>query len=73
MASIETGGPTPEEMGIKPEEKNEIAKEVEKNPELKRLQDALDLLESEIAGHPLVAQSTVDIFEEISLKRAQEK
>lgn len=51
----------------------EIKQGAENNPELKRLQTALEQLETSVAEHPLVAHSSVNIFEEVSLQRAKEK
>ena len=54
-------------------EANEIGQEAENNPELKRLKTALESLESSVEKHPLVAQSSIDTFEKVSLKRAKDK
>lgn len=51
----------------------EIGQETENNPELKRLKTALEWLESSVEKHPLVAQSSMETFEKVSLQRAKDK
>lgn len=56
-----------------PQEIEPNKKETEDNPEFVRIKKALEWVESSVNEHPLVAQSVIDVFERISLKRAQDK